>query len=584
MSLGLSVKLGFWGNLFFYWLGFLFLWGYSYFVYWFVFVGWFSLGFSDFFEDRDGVSPVIGVVLLVAITVIMATIVAGFVFEVIQEPNNSPLVELSIKGVDDRDNTFYIKHVTGDSIADVSSNLILYCQNSKLNENATLTVSGNNQDLDPGETLKVKVTNSTETGQIIIVEDSSNTILKATNNKFKYHQNQPPKTTNPTPSHKETDVSTNTDLAVKVTDPNNNKINTSFYWKDGTLIEEVEDVDSGSKAITSNLNLQLGKTYSWYAVADNGQETNKSNTWNFTTTTKETNQIPETTDPIPEDQTVDVSTDTGLGVDISDADGDSMNLTIKWASNGTIIKKWMNIDNGTYSTNNLSLRHDTSYDWTVNVTDGRADTSSTYTFTTIANTEPSANFTNTTLGLTVDVNASSSSDQDGNIQTYEWNWTNNETYESTGKTASHTYDSGGEYNITLRVTDDDGATDTTTETVTVQETDGKGNQAPKADAGNNNSYSANNDIELDGSGSNDPDGDLEGYLWEIIDNGEGTWNSDPNISNPSNETATLNTGKPHGTTDITITIKLTVTDDDGATDTDTIEITVEGKGGSNSNN
>ena len=62
------------------------------------------------------------------------------------------------------------------------------------------------------------------------------------------------------------------------------------------------------------------------------------------------------------------------------------------------------------------------------------------------------------------MDASSSYDPDGTIGRYEWDWDSdgilNENH--TTPTASHTYESAGNYTITLRVTDDDGATDTTT--------------------------------------------------------------------------------------------------------------------------
>ena len=66
--------------------------------------------------------------------------------------------------------------------------------------------------------------------------------------------------------------------------------------------------------------------------------------------------------------------------------------------------------------------------------------------------------------LALAVDAAGSSDPDGTIASYAWNWGDNTT--GTGRTASHTYSTAGTYQVTLTVTDDRGATTTTTKTVT----------------------------------------------------------------------------------------------------------------------
>jgi PKD repeat protein len=105
----------------------------------------------------------------------------------------------------------------------------------------------------------------------------------------------------------------------------------------------------------------------------------------------------------------------------------------------------------------------------VYATDSSGNTgSSSVSFTVDSNNAPTASFTTSTTDLTVNVDASGSSDTDGSISSYEWDWTNDGTYEGSGQTNSHTYGSEGTYNVKLRVTDNDGATSTKTKTITVE--------------------------------------------------------------------------------------------------------------------
>jgi len=74
-------------------------------------------------------------------------------------------------------------------------------------------------------------------------------------------------------------------------------------------------------------------------------------------------------------------------------------------------------------------------------------------------------------GETIRFDASGSSDSDGRIAGYAWDWTSDGTYDSSGASPStdHVFAAAGSYRVTLRVTDDDGATGTVTQTVSVAE-------------------------------------------------------------------------------------------------------------------
>jgi len=98
---------------------------------------------------------------------------------------------------------------------------------------------------------------------------------------------------------------------------------------------------------------------------------------------------------------------------------------------------------------------------------------------TAANQPPkaviTANPTNGPVPLTVGFDGTGSSDPEGKPLSYSWDLNGDGTFgDATGPTASYTYTTAGVYHPSLRVTDDQGASDTTSITVTA------GNTAPVA--------------------------------------------------------------------------------------------------------
>ncbi|MGY1727480.1 PKD domain-containing protein [Geodermatophilus sp. SYSU D01062] len=83
----------------------------------------------------------------------------------------------------------------------------------------------------------------------------------------------------------------------------------------------------------------------------------------------------------------------------------------------------------------------------------------------VANRPPTAAFTATPAGLTVALDGSGSTDADGTVRSLAWDLGDGTT--ATGSATSHTYGAAGTYTVRLTVTDDVGATGTTTRQVTV---------------------------------------------------------------------------------------------------------------------
>ena len=245
--------------------------------------------------------------------------------------------------------------------------------------------------------------------------------------------------------------------------------------------------------------------------------------------------------------------------------GGSTNLDLQ-SNNSTFTIKWYDprsggsLKNGSKTSisggGNQSLGNppnSTTEDWVILVTKNGG---------TSSNNDPNASFTaNPTSGsapLTVNVNASNSSDSDGNIVSYAWDFGNGTT--DTGITSNATYNSAGTYSIRLTVTDNDGATDTHTISV-VATTGAIPNDDPVASfTASATSGPAPLSVNLNASGSSDADGNIVSYSWNY---GNGNSGTGVTSSVTYNTTGTYN-------------IRLTVTDNDGATDTETITVNVSG--------
>ncbi len=181
----------------------------------------------------------------------------------------------------------------------------------------------------------------------------------------------------------------------------------------------------------------------------------------------------------------------------------------------------------------------------------------TLTSLTPANTPPNADFayspTNPPVNTWVQFNGTSSSDSDGSIVSYAWNFGDGST--DSGNAAWHRFSASGTYIVTLTVTDNDGATDTMTQAVQV----GSLNQAPSAVwAATPSNPAVNEWVKFDATASTDPDGSIVSYVWNF---GDGT-------------TDTGSVAWHRFSTSGSYLVTLTVTDDDGATDVATATVQI----------
>jgi PKD repeat protein len=145
-----------------------------------------------------------------------------------------------------------------------------------------------------------------------------------------------------------------------------------------------------------------------------------------------------------------------------------------------------------------------------------------------------------------------SRDEDGSILIWEWDFGDGET--SSRKDPTHTFEDKGTHRVTLTVEDDDGNTDTVTQSVTIE------NLPPTAEFTASTTTAQVDDEVRFTDASTDPEDHHLRYTWDF---GDG---STSDASNPS-----------HSYDDAgTYTVVLTLSDDEGETDTARASVKVEG--------
>jgi PKD repeat protein len=206
------------------------------------------------------------------------------------------------------------------------------------------------------------------------------------------------------------------------------------------------------------------------------------------------------------------------------------------------------------------------YNITLTITNTYNETDTkTRSLTIQANTPPTATFTHTPshphVNDQITFDASSSHDSDGEIVSYAWDWDNNGIFDDTVYTATeyHLWTTPGTYPVTLKVMDNNGGINTTTQTISVTETSPPtDNRPPVADF----SYIPQEPTVLDIISfrdlSTDTDGWVVDWLWNFGDGATSTHQ---------------HPGHQYTTTGI-YTLRLTVTDDMDATHTLTHDITI----------
>jgi hypothetical protein len=185
-------------------------------------------------------------------------------------------------------------------------------------------------------------------------------------------------------------------------------------------------------------------------------------------------------------------------------------------------------------------------------------------------------------GTPVTLDGSASTDVDDGIATYFWSQVNingvtavlsDPSAPTPQFTIADVGTNGESLTFELTVTDQGGLLATDSVVVNVTDATGSANQAPVADAGVDQTVAAGDEVTLDGSGSSDPDGNLNpdnAYTWKQTAGPAVTLSAPGAISPAFNAPAVADGGGE------TLVFELTVTDSGLMQATDIVEIVVDG--------
>ena len=194
---------------------------------------------------------------------------------------------------------------------------------------------------------------------------------------------------------------------------------------------------------------------------------------------------------------------------------------------------------------------------TLSVTDDSGSTAQATHTVSVSHLAPVASFSapkSVSTGQAASFDASASSDPDGTITSYRWDFGDGTTLTTAAPRTSHVYRRSGTWAVTLTVVDDSASTNLSRHAVTVTD------RSPAASFAAGPTVAAGRAARFDASGSSDPDGTITRYSWDF---GDGTAQT---TARPS----VTHTYRKAGTK----TVTLTVTDDQDNTNRAQHTITV----------
>ena len=288
-----------------------------------------------------------------------------------------------------------------------------------------------------------------------------------------------------------------------------------------------------------------------------------------------------------DDDEIDLNIDGGMAAPVAavsaapSTEADSLEVAFdasaSYDTDGTIVQYDWDFDNdGTWDltdggvTTTWTYEGAGTYTAAVRVTDndGLTDTATTDAFTVPAATSPpvasGTGSQDEENPLTAILDASGSTDADGEIVQYDWDFDNDGIYEviDGGPNPSHTFDDYGTYTVGVRVIDDDGLEDEGEIVVSLAYPPTGTPPDAVLVANPDHGDAPGLEVTWDASGSTDSDGEIVQYDWDM--DYDGTYEIE---DGGATQLATYDTPGVY-------TVKVRVVDNDGDTDIDTADCDV----------
>ena len=341
----------------------------------------------------------------------------------------------------------------------------------------------------------------------------------------------------------------------------------SYLWEQtgGSLSLSLDDTTSPTPSLTAPEVAANSAITFELTVTDNDQASSASDQVIITIIN---NSPPQVT--IDADLTVYETNQVNLSASVSDPDDNI--ASYQWLQTSGTEVTIANADqqSASFTAPEVDINGD-QLQFQLTVTDAGAKSASDTITVTVENNEAPTAIASSSQSVynesdTVSLSAASSSDSDGSITSYLWQQTDGPDVTlinpatATPTFAAPAVSQDTDLIFQLTVTDNNGASATTTITITI-------NNAPTANAGADTQVYEAQDFSLDASASSDLGGSITSYLWQQTGGSPSLAFDDANSITP---TLTV----PEIAANSTITFELTVTDENQATATDAITITI----------